>query len=461
MENENLKKQLEIYQQKISDLEKEIEQIKKNEFLNGFLNSKNLIAQKIQQQPSEHLTLVMLGIDNFGFLNQTLGLEAANLVLNVIFEKIKVSCELSDSFSRWIGDEFIIIFSNSSRTKITRRIKAILKMISESFVLFGQTLHITASAGICNYPQDAKTMEELVENAAIALRYAKKLGKNNYQYYRAILGERERYIQHLQMDLMGALEKKEFFLCYQPQVCVMAKKIVGVEAVIRWKHPRFGIIKPVTFIPLLEKTDQIIAVGDWVLEEACRQAQLWHHIDDQLQIAVNVSAKQIKSIHLRDKNYILNCMKRVLKRYQVAPQLVELEITESIIVEDDQITFKNFEQLKQLGVKIACDDFGTGYASFGRLRQLMLNTIKIDRSLIQGILGNTIDYSIVKSIITLATEMNVKIIAEGVSTKEEVDVLLQLGCHLFQGYYFFRPMSANKLTTLLKNNNSSFLFVYE
>lgn len=457
--NEKLVRCLKIIKtlkEKLKQAGAQIAYIKNHDHLTGSLHFpilKELLQKRIEEIPDEGFCALLINIDNFGYINDAIGREKANLLLCQLSKRIFEFLNSNVIYSRKNGGEFTLILFESNIQTISEKTKKMLKLLAQPFSLEHQIVHVTVSIGVSRYPEDAKNIDTLFENANIALQHSKYLGVDNYQYYSARIGHRAHYIGLIQKELLYAFEKHEFLLHYQPLVEIKTHRIIGAEALLRWKHPVLGYIYPIDFIPLLEKTEQIISVGDWVLEQACLQAKKWQTIDRNLRITINVSSKQLMASLARNKFHIVTRIKHLLKKIDLRPESLELEVTENAIVHDDKTTKNNLKALKKMGVHISCDDFGMGYASFNRLRQLYLDTIKIDKSLISDIDKNSIDCIIVKSILALGKQMNVDVIAEGVRNEKIANALLEMGCIIGQGYFFNKPVSAQKFTNLLRKQN--------
>ncbi|OGO79274.1 MAG: hypothetical protein A2Y23_01500 [Clostridiales bacterium GWB2_37_7] len=300
--------------------------------------------------------------------------------------------------------------------------------------------------GIAFYPNDGEDAETLLKNALSAMLRAKKTGRGNYQLYDS--RSRNKLLDLIELDnyMHHALEKNEFVLHYQPQVDITTGRIVGTEALIRWNNPKLGIISPAKFIPLAEENGLILPIGDWVLKTACAQNKKWMELGyDPIYISVNISALQIHQSDFVDK------ISQVLYETQMEAKYLELEITESIAMEDTETRIKILEVLRNMGVRIAIDDFGTGYSSLSYLRRFQLTSLKIDQSFTRELVSNEKDAAIVSTIIAIGQNLNLKIIAEGVETQEQLEFLRKKKCDNIQGYLYSRPVSSDELEKLLKN----------
>ena len=432
----------------------QINRLTEHDPLTGVLNF-TLIQQMIQQfidsQPNTNqLAILLLGIDNFNVINTVYGSSVGDVILQKVSDRIKRYCHEEDILARKDGDKFIVVFRNvDSVHEISRRTKQILRSLAQSFSINDLKVSITASVGISIYPVDAQNTNDLLVCASIALSQSKAMGKNHHQYFTPKMGNKVQYTHTIQTELIGALERHEFSIYYQPQVTISNRRILGVEALMRWNNPRLGLVMPDDFIPIAEAIGQIIPIGNWILHEACKQAQRWQQAGCPLQISVNVSALQFQTFNTNDKTRLIKSVQSALAASSLAPELLELELTESAIMRSDALTTRMLKKIKALGVQISCDDFGMGYSSFNRLKQLPLDTIKIDQSLIDDIHKEAIDATIVRAIITIAQQLNIKTLAEGVENIHQFNALCDMGCDFIQGYYFCKPMLPDELDTII------------
>jgi len=347
--------------------------------------------------------------------------------------------------SRLGGDEFVVLLCEIAEAPdaavVARRL---LKDISEPYMLKGHKVIITASVGISVYPSDGEDAQSLLKYADLAMYHAKDLGKNNYQYYTESMKSAAFDRLTLEGELNKALEKDEFSVYYQTKLDVQSRKIIGMEALVRWKHPENALISPSGFIPLAEETGQIIAIDEWVLHTACLQNKAWHDAGfAPMVIAVNLSTS-----HLENRK-LTKVVAQALRNSGLGPQYLELEITESKIMKNPVISIIVLNELKAMGVRIAIDDFGTGHSSLNYLRQIPLDYVKIDRSFVMNIATSPHDTAIIRSIITLAHSLDLKVIAEGVETEQQLEFLREHECDEVQGYLFSKPVTADIFTQLL------------
>ena len=353
----------------------------------------------------------------------------------------------TDTVARFGGDEFIILLNNiDNHNDISKIADNIMRVFSKPFIINGQEFFITASGGIATYPIDGEDSESLVKNADTAMYEAKDNGKNQYSLCTPDMKNEVEKNMKLSNDLYRALERNELSIHYQPQIDLTSKEITGLEALLRWKHPEYGMISPVVFIPLAEKNGLINSIGEWVLRTACNQNKAWQDMGLlYARIAVNLSVIQFNDPLIVEK------VDKILKETGLSPKHLELEITESIAVKENKNVVDILDRLKKLGVSISIDDFGTEYSSLSRLKTLPIDRIKIDMQFIHGIEGNEKDQAITKIIINLANSLNLEVIAEGVETKGQMEFLNQKMCDEAQGYYYYKPMPAEELEEILIN----------
>ena len=394
---------------------------------------------------SQHMLAVLfLDLNRFKFINDTLGHRLEDLLLQEAAERLTRCVRKSDTVSRFGGGEFVILLSDLSDPQDTAKVaEKILEGLSQPFVLKGQEYAISTSIGISLYPTDGNDGEILVRNADMAMYHAKE-GGNHYQFFLSSMGVLSSERLKLENDLRKALERKEFFLHYQPKVDLNTGEIISVEALVRWQHPELGMVSPVKFIPLAEETGLILPLGEWVLRTACRQNKAWQEAGlPPVRVAVNLSMAQFQQKNLTEMITL------ALKETGLSPHFLELEVTESVIMRNPETTSQILQELKELGIQISLDDFGTGYSSLSYLRQLPLDALKIDQSFIRNIKTNPDEMSIVKAIIDLAHSLKMKVITEGVETEDQVQVLRSCQCDEIQGYYFSPPVSAEEFKELL------------
>jgi len=391
------------------------------------------------------LGVLFLDLDRFKTINDTLGHDTGDRFLQLIGARLEECLRERDTVSRFGGDEFAIILEDMAHAEDAAPLASkILEAFGRPFEIGGREYYVTTSIGISLYPGDGTDAQTLLKNADAAMYQAKELGKNTYQFYSADMGAHAIERLTLETSLRHALERNEFVLHYQPQVALADGRIVGVEALLRWQHPQLGLLAPAQFIGLAEETGTIVPIGQWVARAACRQAKLWDQAGlPPLRVAINVSARQFNDPSLVDG------IAQLLAETRFEPGRLELEITESVIMKNAQVTVARLQALHAMGVRFAVDDFGTGYSSLSYLRRFAVHTLKIDRSFIHDIAADQGDAEIVKTIIAMARGLKLAVIAEGVETKEQLAFLRGHGCEAVQGYLLSRPVPADQIPRLL------------
>ncbi len=410
-------------------------------------NDRLTLALAKIHQCREMLAVVFLDLDYFKNINDTLGHALGDELLQNVAKRLKQSLRESDIVSRWGGDEFTILLSPIHSAEDAEQIaQRFLDVLGVPFKFGEQELYVKASIGIALAPYDGEDAETLLKNADAAMYRAKQQGRNNYQLYTSAIGNKALERLVLENNLYKALERQEFLLHYQPQVDLNTGKIVGMEALIRWQSADGRLIPPDRFIPLAEETGLICPIGEWVLRTACAQNKLWQLAGlPPLRMAVNLSTRQFQQRNL------VKIIAQVLKETGLEPGYLELEITESIAIQDVDFTISVLESLQRMGIHISMDDFGTGYSSLWTLKRLPLDTLKIDRSFIHGLMNNTKEAAIITAVIALGHGLNLKVIAEGVEKAEELEFLRLGKCDGVQGYFFSTPLPAEEATKLYMN----------
>lgn len=396
---------------------------------------------------NERLAVLVFDIDKFENINNALGPSAGDSILRLMGGEIEKLLDENEIACRLGDDRFAVLLPNNPHeTYVIRKSNKLLKMAKQPRTIEGYTFYITASLGIAFYPNDGDQAEALIKNALSAMLRAKKNRRDSYQLYDSQANSKFLDLIALDNLMHQAVENNEFILHYQPQVEITTGKIVGAEALIRWNQPELGMISPAKFIPLAEENGLIVAIGDWVLETACRQNKHWMEMGfEPMYISVNISALQI-----HQKNFIEK-LSATLERTQLPPQYLEIEITESIAMADIDGILKIMEVLLQMGVRIAIDDFGTGYSSLSYLRRFQITTLKIDQSFTRDLIVNKKDEAIVSSILAIGENLNLKVTAEGVETKEQLDFLREKKCDIMQGYLFSKPLPSEDFEVLMKS----------
>ena len=416
------------------------------------LPNRNLFLDRLQQSLTrarwhDRLVAVMfLDLDRFKNINDTLGHTVGDQLLLQLSERLSNSVRDGDTIGRFGGDEFAILLDDiNSDSHISLLAEKLLDTLKKPFKINKHELFVTASIGISIFPNDGEDSDTLLRNADVAMYRAKDLGKNNYQFYSDDLSARIFERMTLESHLRHALERNEFVLYYQPQIDTRTQKIMGVEALLRWKHPEFGLVTPNNIVPLMEETGLIEKVGHWALETACRQSRKWHDAGwTYLHLSVNISSRQFN-----DPDFI-SLVHDIISTTGINPEYLELELTESMLIRNASATINALNTLSSLGVRFAIDDFGTGYSSLSYLRRFPIDTIKIDRSFIHDVTDNPDDAAIASAIIVMGQNLSLNVIAEGVENQQQLEFLSSRNCHYLQGNLFSRPLPAEEFSTLLR-----------
>src|SRR5713226_6569259 len=393
------------------------------------------------------LAVLFIDLDRFKNINDTLGHEAGDSLLQEMAKRLSDCLRESDTVARLGGDEFVVLIEEITDPKYAANVaRKIVAAALNPFVLKGGEYHITASIGISTYPDDGEDEQTLMKHADIAMYLAKDHGKNNYQFYLAQINVHSFERLALESSLRHALERNEFLLHYQPKIDMKTGDFTGMEALIRWQHPDLGMVSPALFIPLAEETGLIVPIGRWVLKTACAQNKAWQEQGlPRLRISVNLSARQFTEENL------VQDVARVLEETGLEPELLELEITESMVMYNPDQAVKLLSELKAMGLYVAIDDFGIGYSSLSQLKRFPIDTIKVDRSFIKDLMENRDDAAITEAIIAMGKSLNLNVIAEGVETNDQVNFLRDHQCDEMQGYYFSKPTPENEFADLLRN----------
>ncbi len=401
------------------------------------------------------LAVLFLDMDGFKNINDTLGHTVGDLALQTIGARLRDGVRPSDMVSRAMndeselrlarlgGDEFTVLVPQVHDTaQVMQLAERIRNLMTRPFMLAGREVVLTTSIGIAIYPEDGDTADALLKHADTAMYHAKEEGRDNCRFYNASLTQRASHELNLASSLRLALERDEFHLVYQPQFDVASGSFRSVEALIRWVHPEHGLISPLEFIPSAEKSGLIVSIGEWVLRTACADAMRWRAGGHELRVGVNLSARQLRTTGIVDTI-------RELIAGGMPAHLLELEVTESVLMEDIQSTLVILRELRAIGVALSLDDFGTGYSSMGYLRRLPIDSIKIDQTFVRGLPSDAESLVIVRAIIGLARSFGFGVTAEGVETLEQAQQLHRLSCDSLQGYYFSRPVPSGEILKLL------------
>jgi diguanylate cyclase (GGDEF)-like protein len=391
---------------------------------------------------SNAFAVVLLDLDRFKQVNEALGHDIGNELLQQVARRLETLIHEGELLARMSGDEFALLLAVDGLAAFRQRLESMLAALSAAYILHGNRITAHASMGVTFYPNDGQDASVLMSHADAALYQAKANGRNTFVLFKADEGKSQLYLLRLEADLRNAIEQNQLQVYYQPQVDVKTNRIVGVEALIRWLHPELGMISPVEFIPLAEETGLILSVGQWVLEQACAQAKTWHQQGMSVRVAVNVSFLQFV------KSDYVQLVREVLDAHQLPANLLELELTESIMALSKEQLRTIFEALKAMGVQLAIDDFGTGFSSLSYLDAFPLDRLKIDQSFIRSMddQAEGASLGVVKAVIELANAFGLSAIAEGVETQNQLAQLQALGCEEFQGYFCSRPLPADAFT---------------
>lgn len=416
------------------------------------LPNRQALAEKIRLavdragQEQSGLALLLIDIDHFKNINDSLGHDIGDRMLRVVAGRIADCLGTHDTLARIGGDEFVILLERLTQgvEQIEQTVERVMRLASAPIEIDGKELYVSLSVGISAFPQDSADSDALLRNADTAMYRAKAAGRNGWRFFDESMARHAAHRLDIETALRRAVERNELLLHYQPQRSLGTGRVVGVEALLRWQRPGVGIVPPLEFIPLAEESGLILPIGNWVLHAACEQAARWmRERDVSLRIAVNISARQI-----HDAGFVSQ-VRDALEQSGLPPNLLELEITESSIVENLDETVNKLHRLKELGVTIAIDDFGTGYSSLSYLKQLPIDRLKIDRSFVKDTPGDSDDCAIVRTIIAMARNMGLSVIAEGVELKEQLDFLAAEGCSEIQGYLLSKPLPAEEIVAKL------------
>lgn len=421
------------------------------------LPNRTLLYDRLQlainraERDNQGVAVLFLDLDRFKSVNDSLGHAVGDQLLKLVSDRLLSCIRSSDTVARLGGDEFVVLISAIENDhSIGTVVLKILEQLAEPYQIEGHEIYITSSIGISLYPRDAHDAKELLKNADMAMYQAKEAGRNTCHFFSPELNMRATERLLLENTMRRALEQQEFFLVYQPQMELQSGHVIGLEALIRWRHPDLGVVPPDHFIPIAEETGLIVPMGEWVLATACKQAVAWQEEGHPpLRIAVNVSARQF-----RQKNLGLR-IEKILDETGLNPNLLELELTESAVMENPDEAILTLRQLKKMGITLSIDDFGTGYSSLSHLKHFPIDRLKIDRSFVQHVTRDHNDATIAEAIIALAHSMKLTVVAEGIEHGEQLEFMSKRYCDSMQGYYLSRPVPAGEFSTFLKKLKKS------
>ena len=410
--------------------------------LNDRLTEALCLAHRHQRQ----LAVLFLDVDRFKYINDSLGHMIGDRLLQSIAQRLLGCVRESDTVSRQGGDEFVVLLSEVAHAwDATVCADKILDALRAPHRIDEHEVHVTASIGVVTYPEDGSDADALMKHADFAMYHAKENGRDNRQFFKRDMNIRALERRTLENGLRHALQQEEFCLHYQPKLNLQTGAIVGVEALIRWIHPEFGPVSPADFIPIAEESGLIVPIGRWVLTEACHQAQAWQDIGlAPIRMAINISA-----VELRADDFV-EFVSHLIATTGLEPRFLELELTETFLMQDSTSTSAVLHALRAIGLHLALDDFGTGYSSLNHLKRFPIDALKIDRSFVHGITTNSDDASIVAAVISMGSHLHMRVIAEGVENPEQLAFLQHHECPFGQGYYFSRPVATRECTQLLR-----------
>jgi diguanylate cyclase (GGDEF)-like protein/PAS domain S-box-containing protein len=424
-----------------------------------FMDHLKLAVARSLRRDKEMFAVLYLDLDRFKIINDSLGHTIGDQLLVGIADRLQKNLRPGDTVARLGGDEFTVLIEDISEEKEAVQVaERIQKELSVPFTLSGREVFTTVSMGIAPSSTGYERAEDILRDADTAMYRAKSLGKARYEIFDKAMHARAINILQMETDMRRALEREEFLLYYQPIVSLEDFRLRGFEALVRWQHPERGFISPIDFIPVAEETGMIIQIGEWVLHEACRQMNRWQTcfpLDHPLFISVNLSSKQFS------QNTLISVVADILKGTGVRPQSVKLEITESVVMENIETATGMLQELREIGVQLAIDDFGTGYSSLSYLHRFPIDTLKIDRSFVTRMTDNTENAEIVRTIVVLAQNLGMDVVAEGVETNEQLALLQKLGCENGQGYYFSKPVGSESAEKIIADTYAALTSTFQ
>ncbi|MBI4808083.1 MAG: EAL domain-containing protein [Nitrosomonadales bacterium] len=423
------------------EAEQNIEHLAYYDVLTGLPN-RTLLHDRIKQhvaaahRDKQRFALMFIDLDRFKYVNDSMGHAVGDQLLQAVATRLQENVREGDTVSRIGGDEFVILLRETDTDGAAHVAQSLLDMLHQPYEIDGMRIPIHASIGISIYPDNGLDIGTLIKHADVAMYRAKEDGRNSFRFFTTEMDSRINQLFSMEKDLRLALERNEFHLCFQPQMDIASGRLCGAEVLIRWNHPEKGAISPAEFIPVAEETGLIIAIGDWVLHTTCKKIAAWRRQGMlPLPIAINLSLRQLLQPDFAQQ------VATVLEKYDVPPNELELEVTESIMLNDAQVALNFLDKMRDLGVRLSIDDFGTGYSSLSYLKKMPIHKLKIDKSFVSDIQTDPNDEAIVRSIIALGHQFKLSVIAEGIERQEQMDYLKTLGCDEMQGYFYARPLT--------------------
>ncbi|MGC2234570.1 MAG: EAL domain-containing protein [Pyrinomonadaceae bacterium] len=410
---------------------------------NRILFEDRLSQALVSAQKNQGVAVLFISLDKFKEVRDTLGHSLGSQLLQDVASRLTEHSREGSTLARFESDEFAMLLTQVSTEDVVEITNDIFESFKKPFIIKEHEIFITTGIGISLFPVDGRDSQTLLKNAGAALSRADEMGGNSYQFYTADINVKALKRLALENNLRRALERDEFEVFYQPKIDINTRKIIGMEALVRWHHPELGLVSPLEFIPLAEETGLIVPIGEWILRAACAQSQFWRDEGFNLQVAVNLSARQFQEQNLAQT------IIKIIEETKLNPCCLNLEVTESSIMTNAESAVKTLGELKELGIKISIDDFGTGYSSLGYLKRLPIDILKIDKSFVSDVTTNPDDAALVMAIVTLAHNLKLKVVAEGVETEEQLSFLHLLRCDEWQGYLYSKPVSAGEFEKLL------------
>jgi diguanylate cyclase (GGDEF)-like protein len=435
----------------------EIEHLAYHDALTGLPNrplfmDRLIVAVAQANRAGTNLAVFFLDLDRFKDINDSLGHSVGDTLLKAVAERMRRCVREGDTVARFGGDEFTLLIPRINSIEDTAKIaQKVIDALHVPFVIHERELFVTASVGVGIYPSDGLDPETLVRNADTAMYRAKDQGRDGYQLYAPAMNARALERLALENMLRKAISQEELVLYYQPQIDA-SSRVVGVEALVRWRHPEMGLLSPGDFIGVAEMSGLIIPIGDWTLHTACRQLKAWQRqrrLDDEFTVAVNLSARQFQQPNL------VKAIREVVEETEISPSSLEIEITESNAMQNAENTIYTLRELKDLGIRISMDDFGTGYSSLNYLKRFPIDTLKLDQSFVRDVATDPSDAAIVSAVIQMAHSLDLKVVAEGVETREQLEFLRRQRCDIFQGFLFAPPLPTERLETYLAERRTA------